>query len=181
MDAVERYFCVVKAEWPERNVGNLRFYLDYIFDGVPLAGRRVLDIGAGDGVYSFYAAATGAARVVALEPEAEGSSPGVTAKFSHLSEVLRLDSVELPTRELPGLRSRRQALRCAVPARRDQPSRRVRDDGDRPRRGRSSDLSLTVLKTGLHGSSRCEARRLGRVTEQTVLAAAHQEPAPAQH
>jgi SAM-dependent methyltransferase len=97
VDAVERYFSAVKAEWPERNVGNLRFYLEYLFDGVPLTGRRVLDVGAGDGVYSFYAAAAGAERVTALEPEAAGSTPGQTGSFSRLEEALGLRSVELRT------------------------------------------------------------------------------------
>jgi SAM-dependent methyltransferase len=97
MDSVERYFSAVKGEWPHRNVGNLRFYSEYLFDGVPLTGRRVLDVGAGDGVYSLYAAAAGARHVVALEPEAAGSTAGVTDSFSRLQQRLGLDSVELRT------------------------------------------------------------------------------------
>jgi SAM-dependent methyltransferase len=95
MELRERYFSAAEAEWPVHRGGNLRFYLDYLFDGVDLDGARVLDIGAGGGRYSFYAAAAGAAHVVALEPEAAGSDAGVTAQFERFRERIGVDSVEL--------------------------------------------------------------------------------------
>jgi SAM-dependent methyltransferase len=95
MELRERYFSAAEAEWPVRRTGNLRFYLEYLFDGVDLRGKRVLDIGAGGGRYSFYAAAAGAARVVALEPEASGSDAGVTSQFENVRDRLGVDSVEL--------------------------------------------------------------------------------------
>jgi SAM-dependent methyltransferase len=95
MEVRERYFAMAEDEWPVRRSGNLRFYMDYLFDGVDLRGARVLDIGAGGGRYSFYAAAAGAAHVVALEPEAAGSDTGVRTRFEHVREQLGVDSVEL--------------------------------------------------------------------------------------
>jgi SAM-dependent methyltransferase len=94
-DGLERFYAAVEAEWPERNVGNLRFYVDHLFDGVPLHGARMLDVGAGSGVYSFYAAAAGARRVVALEPEAEGSRTRVRERLRALGDRLGHDCVEL--------------------------------------------------------------------------------------
>jgi SAM-dependent methyltransferase len=95
MEVRDRYFDLAEAEWPVRRPGNLRFYLDYLFEGVDLQGARVLDIGAGGGRYSFYAAASGAARVVALEPEAAGSDTGVASRFEQVRDRLGVDSVEL--------------------------------------------------------------------------------------
>lgn len=95
MEVRDHYFAVAEAEWPVRRPGNLRFYLDYLFEGVDLQGARVLDIGAGGGRYSFYAAAAGAARVVALEPEAAGSDTAVATRFEQVRNRLGLDSVEL--------------------------------------------------------------------------------------
>ena len=95
MELRERYYSTAEAEWPVRRTGNLRFYLDYLFEGVDLRGARVLDIGAGGGRFTFYAAAAGAARVVALEPEADGSDTGVTTQFEQVRDRLGVDSVEL--------------------------------------------------------------------------------------
>jgi len=95
LDTVEGYYSAVETEWPKRNVGNLRFHLDHLFDGVELSGARVLDVGAGDGLYSFYTAAKGADRVVALEPEADGSTAGVREHFENLGGRLGYGTVEL--------------------------------------------------------------------------------------
>jgi SAM-dependent methyltransferase len=95
MELQERYFAAAEAEWPVRRTGNLRFYLDYLFDGVDLRGARVLDIGAGGGRYSFYAAAAGAAHVVALEPEAAGSDSEAAIQLERVRNRLGADLVEL--------------------------------------------------------------------------------------
>src|SRR5438067_4566581 len=52
-----------------------------LFRGVQFDGKRVLDIGGGDGIYSFYAAARGATEVMCLEPEARGAIPGAANIF----------------------------------------------------------------------------------------------------
>lgn len=78
-----------------RNPGNLLFKMSRYFRDVPLAGRSVLDIGAGDGDSSLYAAVGGAGRVVALEPEAAGSTGGARARFDRIAERLGATQVEL--------------------------------------------------------------------------------------
>jgi SAM-dependent methyltransferase len=52
-----------------------------LFAGLPLLGSSVLEIGAGDGILSAWCAANGAGRVVAIEPESDGATVGVQAKF----------------------------------------------------------------------------------------------------
>jgi SAM-dependent methyltransferase len=70
---------------------NLQFYLDYIFGNIDFTGRTMLDVGGGNGVFSFYAACKGASRVVCLEPEADGSSSGVTRTFLEVRQSLGLE------------------------------------------------------------------------------------------
>lgn len=79
---------------PLRRRRNLEFYLDrYLFEGINFKGKTVLEIGAGDGLHSFYAASKGAAKVVSLEPEAEGSTAGVQRRFYRLRSRLGLEDV----------------------------------------------------------------------------------------
>jgi hypothetical protein len=73
-----------------------RYYLARLFDGVPLEGRRVLDIGGGRGVYSYYAGCMGAEEVTCLEPQGAGSLDDMIASFRSAGEQLSgLTSVHL--------------------------------------------------------------------------------------
>ena len=56
-----------------RDAARYRFRGKYLFEGIPLAGARVLEIGSGAGAWALWAALHGASRVLAIEPEAEGS------------------------------------------------------------------------------------------------------------
>jgi SAM-dependent methyltransferase len=62
-------------------------YLERLFHGVALAGRRVLDVGGGSGLISFYAGARGAS-VVCLEPGDAGSDPRMEAVYRRLEASL---------------------------------------------------------------------------------------------
>lgn len=75
--------------------GNVRFHCDYLFDGIDLRGKTLLDIGAGEGQHSFYAASAGARNVVSLEPEAEGSQTGMQQRFERARSLLGLQQVDL--------------------------------------------------------------------------------------
>lgn len=78
-----------------RRPGNVLFKMEALYDRIPLEGRTVLDIGAGEGEASLYAAARGAKRVVALEPEAAGSSSQMQLAFQRARERVGAEQVEL--------------------------------------------------------------------------------------
>ena len=87
-------FSAAMAKLGERP-GNVRFHCGYLFDGISLQGKTMLDIGAGGGRCSFYAACAGARRVVALEPQAEGSRADAVDRFSRTARELGLEQVGL--------------------------------------------------------------------------------------
>jgi len=86
--AAARFEALVAERGLYSSPGNLHFYGRYLFDGVPLAGASVLDVGGGTGVYTFYAATAGARRAVCLEPEARGATAGVGERFREVWDAL---------------------------------------------------------------------------------------------
>ena len=90
---LEDYFSAVIKGGLYPNRGNLQFRLKTLFKNIALENRRVLDIGGGSGLHSFYAACMGATGVVCLEPETEGSRSGMGAKFRKLNGMLGYDQV----------------------------------------------------------------------------------------
>ena len=91
---LEGYLSAVIEEGLYPNRGNLQFHLKTLFKGIALENRRVLDVGGGSGLHSFYAACMGAKEVVCLEPETEGSRSGMGTKFRKLGGILGYNQVK---------------------------------------------------------------------------------------
>jgi SAM-dependent methyltransferase len=87
-EKLRAYYKVMELKGLCRNQDKLRHQMDFIYRDCDFSGKTVLDIGGGNGIHSFYAAACGAKQVVCLEPEAAGSTEGVIAKFRELGELL---------------------------------------------------------------------------------------------
>jgi 2-polyprenyl-3-methyl-5-hydroxy-6-metoxy-1,4-benzoquinol methylase len=69
------------------NRKNLQRHLHYLFNGIELRNKRVLDVGGGAGLLTVYAAVRGA-DAVCVEPEGDGASADVTAKFHRLKDAV---------------------------------------------------------------------------------------------
>jgi len=82
---LERYDAVLR----EAGIDAIRYrsYLERLFSGVPLRGRRVLDVGGGSGFISFWVAMQGG-QTTCLEPSADGSNPHMSASFRRLAAAL---------------------------------------------------------------------------------------------
>jgi SAM-dependent methyltransferase len=98
--AVDQYLRALHALGVISDERTTRPFLADFFRNVDFTGRRVLDIGGGEGIYSFYAAVMGAREVVCLEPEAAGSTSGVTQLFERIGEAVPGQPVRLDSRTL---------------------------------------------------------------------------------
>ena len=80
--------------------GNITYFMRQIFSDVTFGGNRVLDIGGGAGLASYYAACMGAESVLCLEPGASGSNacatgvPFITIIVNYESGILLTNSYE---------------------------------------------------------------------------------------
>jgi SAM-dependent methyltransferase len=92
---LDKYFLAVIQEGLYSSKGNLAFYLEGLFSDIDFNNKRMLDIGGGNGLFTFYAASRGVKEVVCIEPEAEGSHSGVTNKFRRLQNRLSFNQVKL--------------------------------------------------------------------------------------
>jgi SAM-dependent methyltransferase len=66
-----------------------------IFRGADPSGRKILDIGCGNGRFSIWAAVHGAEEVVGLEPTLEGSRSESVAQFRDAVDILGLENAEV--------------------------------------------------------------------------------------
>jgi len=92
---LDGYYRLIEQRRLWSSSANWRFYVRQLFQGIPLAGKRMLDIGAGTGLLSLYAACSGAERVVALEPEAAGSSSNMRSIFHTTADELGCTQAEM--------------------------------------------------------------------------------------
>lgn len=67
----------------------LKFFLsNQLFAGVDLSGKRILDIGGGNGLFGYFALLRGASEVVIVEPEFDGCTNGMIDQFYELHNLL---------------------------------------------------------------------------------------------
>jgi SAM-dependent methyltransferase len=94
-ELLAHYFYTVEKLNLHPSGKRLKFNLESIFEDIDFKNKRVLDIGGGFGLISFYAAVKGAKTVVCIEPEADGSTTGANVKFDLLLNDLGVHNVSI--------------------------------------------------------------------------------------
>jgi SAM-dependent methyltransferase len=95
---------IEQSRWSSR--WGFERYHSALFNGVSFRNKRVLDVGGGIGTCSFLAALGGAADVLCLDPEGDGSSAGSTSRFQELARRLgianaRIEAHTVQTLQVP--------------------------------------------------------------------------------
>lgn len=77
------------------SINTFFFQTYHLYGDINFYNKNVLDIGGGAGLYSFYAAIKGAAKVICLEPFADGSNNQMQKKFKQIKDLMNLETVHL--------------------------------------------------------------------------------------
>lgn len=92
---LDKYYSSVIDSKLFSNKNNLKYHMNYLFKGTSFQDKRVLDIGGGNGIYSYYASCKGAKEVVCLEPYSDGSTNKAINEFILLGKLLKYDNVSI--------------------------------------------------------------------------------------
>jgi len=88
--STRKEFAAILAEDGHHNFESFLHTYRHQFEGVPLKGRRILEIGSGKGLLSLYMALQGGS-VVGMEPEMWGSTPGAASLQAGRARRLGVD------------------------------------------------------------------------------------------
>jgi len=91
----EQYIELVVNSKSFKNESNLLYRLNYLFKDFDFWDKQILEIGGGNGVYSFFAAVSGAKQVINLEPAGDGSTSGVIQKFDLYRKKININNIRL--------------------------------------------------------------------------------------
>lgn len=78
------YFELMRDLGVHKNPKRFKYYYEQFFRGYDFKGKRMLDIGGGSGLLTFYAVAHGADEVICLEPENAGCTSGIGSVFEKI-------------------------------------------------------------------------------------------------
>lgn len=89
MHDIDHYYKSIEKAKLYSTGKRLKFYLEQqLFKNIDFRNKTLIDIGGGNGLFSFYAALNGAKKVVVMEPEFDGSTSGVIKKFHEIKALL---------------------------------------------------------------------------------------------
>lgn len=75
----------------------------FLFAGIPLQGKRILEIGCGNGAFCMWAVLHGAHYALGIEPEADGSTSGSSKCFKEVTAEYGIANAEVITCHFAGL------------------------------------------------------------------------------
>jgi SAM-dependent methyltransferase len=85
---INEYFKLMGSNGYYSSGNKLKFYVEYLFKNINFKNKSLIDIGGGNGLFSFFCVLNGAKKAVVMEPEFEGSSNGMIEGFHKIKDIL---------------------------------------------------------------------------------------------